>query len=200
MSSKTREYFDALYAKSDDPWRLGTRWYEERKRAVTVSALPHARYRRGLEIGCSTGELTAALAPRCAALLALDISSEAVARATARTRELGNVTVEHLDVTAGFPEGPFDLIVLSEVAYYWEPATLRAVVADLVAHLAEDATVVTCHWRHPVADYPQGGDEVARQLREALPLARLVSHEEEDFLLEVFSTDPRSVATQEGLA
>lgn len=198
-ATKSQGYFDALYSSNADPWRLGTRWYEERKRAITVSSLPRARYRSGLEIGCSIGELTASLAERCEALFAIDISAEAVARARARTRDLGNVVIDQADATASFPAGQFDLVVLSEVAYYWDRATLERLLDDVLKHLAEDATVVACHWRHPVADYPLGGDEANDIIRGALPLTRIAIHDERDFLLEVFSTTPHSVAAIEGL-
>jgi len=196
---KSRSYFDALYSKNDDPWRMATRWYEERKRAVTVASLPRVRFESGLEVGCSTGELTAALAPRCESLLAVDISDAAVSRATKRTDGLGNVRVERADATQEFPSGLFDLVVISEVAYYWDRATLNRFLAELMLHLAEDATVVACHWRHPVPDYPLRGDEAHDIIRASLALHRIAHHDEEDFLLEVYATDPRSVATLEGL-
>jgi LmbE family N-acetylglucosaminyl deacetylase/SAM-dependent methyltransferase len=197
---KSRSYFDAIYSKSDDPWRMATRWYEERKRAITVASLPRERYASALEVGCSTGELTAALAERCESLLAVDISDAAVARASRRTEALGAVRVARVDVTEHFPSGLFDLVVISEVAYYWDRATLRRFLVDLAPHLTDDATVVVCHWRHPVSDYPLTGDEVHDIIRAGLALPRLALHEEEDFLLEVFATDPRSVAAREGLA
>ena len=109
------------------------------------------------------------------------------------------MTIKQGDATVSFPAGRFDLIVLSEVAYYWDPATLERLISTLHTHLAEDATVVACHWRHPVADYPLGGDEANGIIRAALPLTRIAVHEERDFLLEVFSTNPRSVAEVEGL-
>ncbi|MFE7421819.1 hypothetical protein [Rhodococcus sp. NPDC057529] len=58
-------YFDAMYAASPDPWGFGDRWYEQRKYALTLAALPRPRYRRAFEPGCSIGILTAALAHRC---------------------------------------------------------------------------------------------------------------------------------------
>jgi SAM-dependent methyltransferase len=197
---KSRSYFDAIYSKNEDPWRMATRWYEERKRAITVASLPRERYASALEVGCSTGELTAALAERCDSLLAVDISDAAVARASRRTEALGAVRVARVDVTEHFPSGLFDLVVISEVAYYWDRATLRRFLEDLAPHLTDDATVVVCHWRHPVSDYPLTGDEVHDIIRAGLALPRLALHEEEDFLLEVFATDPRSVAAREGLA
>ena len=40
MSEGQRPYFDALYARSDDPYELRYRWYESRKRDVLLAALP----------------------------------------------------------------------------------------------------------------------------------------------------------------
>ncbi len=196
---KPRSYFDELYSRNEDPWRLATRWYEQRKRSITVASLPRARYVSALEVGCSTGELTAALAGRCDSLLAVEISDAAVARASKRTESLEAVRVERTDATEQFPAGLFDLVVVSEVAYYWDRATLRRFLGELALHLSEDATVVACHWRHPVSDYPLPGDEAHDIIRAGLPLPRLVTHEEDDFLLEVFATDARSVAAREGL-
>jgi LmbE family N-acetylglucosaminyl deacetylase/SAM-dependent methyltransferase len=197
--SKPQAYFDELYAQRDDPWRLRTRWYERRKRAITVASLPRERYASALEIGCSTGELTASLAPRCESLLAIDISAAAVAHARERTAGHPQLRVELQDATVRFPDGPFDLVVLSEVGYYWDEATLRHVTADIRRHLTADATVLVCHWRHPVADYPLGGDETQDIVRESLALGRVATHDEADFLIEVYSTVARSVAEIEGL-
>jgi LmbE family N-acetylglucosaminyl deacetylase/SAM-dependent methyltransferase len=198
-TTKTKSYFDELYESNDDPWRLSTRWYEARKRAISVESLPSRRFQSALEIGCSVGELTALLAERADRVLGLDISVVAVRAAKARTRELHNVRVLHADATRDFPDELFDLIVLSEVGYYWDRSTLRAMVGTLREHLTPDGVVVACHWRHPVGDYPLAGDEVHEVLHETSGLHRLVFHQEEDFALEVLSVDGRSVARREGL-
>jgi hypothetical protein len=36
-------YFEAMFAKSDDPWKFKSRWYERRKRALTLACLPDDR-------------------------------------------------------------------------------------------------------------------------------------------------------------
>ncbi len=64
MTSTDRQYFVDLYASDPDPWRLATSWYERRKYALTVDALPNERYRRAFEPGCSIGVLSELLAPR----------------------------------------------------------------------------------------------------------------------------------------
>jgi hypothetical protein len=53
------------------------------------------------------------------------------------------------------------------------------------------------HWRHPVADYPRSGDDVHQVLAGRPGLARLVRHDEPDFLAEVYirtEGTPASVA------
>lgn len=199
-STLGQEFFDATYARRDDPWGFEDRWYEERKRAVTLAALPDARYGRVLEVGCSIGVLTADLAARCDDLLAVDVAPAAVAQARERLGAAGHVRVEVADVAAHVPDGPWDLVVLSEVGYYLAREDLVRTVRALRAALAPGGTVVAVHWRHPVADYPLTGDDVHRVLRRALDLTPLVRHEEADFVLDVLTADPRSVARRTGLA
>src|SRR4051812_50160637 len=70
QSSIPARYFDELYAGERDPWEFETSAYEQAKYDATLAALPRPLYRRGLEIGCSIGVLTARLAGRCASLVA----------------------------------------------------------------------------------------------------------------------------------
>jgi len=193
QASLGSDYFDALYSRHDDPWSFESRWYERRKRAITVASLPAEHYGRALEIGCSIGVLSADLAERCDDLLAVDLSSAAIE--AARGRGIANARFEVMDVATAFPDGPFDLIVLSEVGYYLTHDDLTALLAQVTEHLSEGGVLVACHWRHPVADYPIGGDDV----HDAITLPRIVRHEEDDFRLEIFSRDTRSVAQREGL-
>lgn len=190
-------YFDALYGRHDDPWGFDTRWYEQRKRALTLAMLPHERYERALEIGCSIGVLTAQLAERCDELIATDVSQHAVDRAIERVGD--RATIMRADATVDMPEGPFDLIVLSEVGYYWDAATLVRVVTTARERLAPGGVLLACHWRHLVADYPLTGDWV-HELIESCGIPRLAVHSERDFVLAAYSNDPRSVAELGGLA
>lgn len=175
------EYFDRMYADTDDPWGFTTRWYEQRKQALTVAALPEPRYRSGLELGCSLGVLTALLAERCDRLVALDPNARALAAARRRVPE--HVDLRQGTVPGEWPAGDYDLVVLSEVGYYLDPGDLSELLDRIGADLAPGGVVVACHWRHPVADYPQSGDAVHRALAERWP--RLSRVEEEDFLLDV---------------
>jgi SAM-dependent methyltransferase len=195
-------YFDAMYAAASDPWGFEDRWYEQRKYAVTLAQLPAARYRSAFEPGCSIGVLTDMLARRCDALLSCDVAAGAVSAAAQRTRDLPHVRVERRDIAGHWPSGRFDLIVFSEILYYFGDRDLAQVLDRAVAALEPEGTLLAVHWRHPVADYPRSGDDVHRVLAARPGLARLVRHQEPDFLAEVYiRTDgaPVSVAQATGL-
>ncbi|WP_242864634.1 bifunctional PIG-L family deacetylase/class I SAM-dependent methyltransferase [Microbacterium testaceum] len=195
-----QDYFDDMYARHDDPWGFDSRWYEERKRAVLVAALPRRRYRATFEAGCSTGALTASLAGRSDRVLAVDLAPAALARARSRLADREHVELRRATLPDDWPEGEFDLVVLSEVAYYWGGVDLDRGLTASIGSLSADGHLVACHWRHPVADYPRTGDEVHAALAARPDLVRLVRHEEEDFVLEVFARPgARSVATEAGL-
>lgn len=189
------DYFDRMYARDVDPWGFASRWYERRKYALTLAALPQARYGRGLEIGCSIGILTAQLAARCDSLVAVDPS--AVALASARTRVPPAVRLAQASVPHDWPAGTYDLVVLSEVGYYLDAVDLERLLDLVERDLAPHGTVVACHWRHPVEDYPLTGDAVHEALARWPRSSRI---EEEDFLLDVLAPDgAASVARREGL-
>ena len=195
-----QDYFDDMYARHDDPWGFDSRWYEERKRAVLLAALPRRRYRATFEAGCSTGALTAQLADRSDRVLAVDLAPAALERARTRLADRAHVELRQATLPDDWPDGEFDLVVLSEVAYYWAGADLERGLTASVDSLSEDGHLVACHWRHPVSDYPWTGDEVHDALAARPDLVRLVRHEEEDFVLEVFARPgARSVAAEAGL-
>lgn len=157
-SSLGADYFEDVFAGDPDPWGLESRPYEAEKHARTVASLGDRRFRRGLEVGCAGGALTARLADRCEALVALDISRTALDRARRRLGRRPHLAFRQ----AAFPHdvalaGPFDLIVLSEVAYYWSDQDLAAAAAFVRAHLAPGGMVLLVHWTGET-DYPQTGD------------------------------------------
>ncbi len=192
-----RAYFDALYEENDDPWSFRTRWYEARKRLLTMAALPEERYGSTFEPGCSIGILTDELAVRSDRVVAMDVSAGALRQAARRVPP--NVQLRQGAVPADWPPGRFDLVVLSEVGYYLDRDAC-GLLADRAMSSTQD--LIAVHWRHPVREYPLTGDEVHAVLddaAEARGLARLVSHVEADFRLDVWSSDSRSVATRGGL-
>ena len=144
MSARAAE-FDALYDGNPDPWRMETSAYEAAKYDATLGALPRARYRSGLEVGCSIGVLTARLAARCDRLVALDVSARAIERAAARPG-CEAVAFRRAEVPNEWPDGAYDLIVLSEVLYFLEPDEVREIARLTARDLAPGGTVVAVNW------------------------------------------------------
>jgi SAM-dependent methyltransferase len=185
MAPVRRAYFERLYAASDDPWDFESSWYERRKYEVTVAALPEPRYRRAFEPGCSIGVLSELLARRCDHLLAVDLLPGPVARSADRLRGVEGVTVEQRCVPEEWPTGPFDLVVLSELAYYFEPTDLVRLLDAAVGSAAPGATLLAVHWRG-VTDYPLTGDQTHRLIDATSGLHHVVRHLEEEFVLDVW--------------
>lgn len=196
-------YFDEMYVGKEDPWQLSTRWYEQRKYAITLGLLPRRRYRHGFEPGCSIGTLTAQLAHRCDHLTAVDVADAALRSADARLREAGcreRVTLIRSSLDAAWPAGPFDLLVLSEVAYYLQAETLAAVLRRECPRMAPGANIVAAHWRHPVTDYPLTGDAAHDVIAQTPGLTPIGRYRDSDVVIDVFDTgDGRSVAAREGV-
>jgi len=153
-------YFDDVYRANADPWAFASSPYEREKYAATLAALPRPRYERAFEIGCSIGVLTAQLATRCAELLSVDVSETALAQARQRCTGLPQVQLQRLQVPAEFPDCQFDLILLSEVGYYWNLPDLSRAADLLVTALKPGGQLLLVHWTPPVPDYPLTGDEV----------------------------------------
>jgi trans-aconitate methyltransferase len=195
-------YFQERYAVSPDPFGLAERWYEARKYALTVALLPSEHYGSAFEPGCSIGVLTSALAPRCDTLLACDAVPEAVASAQARTADLDGVRVERRVIPRDWPPGEFDLIIFSEILYYFDDADLKQVLSLATEALRSTGHLVAVHWRHPAADHPRTGDEAHQALASHRGLARLGGYRDPDFTAEVYvpsGGDLRSVAQVGGI-
>ncbi|MDP9897849.1 class I SAM-dependent methyltransferase [Variovorax ginsengisoli] len=195
------DYFDGLYGDSADPYGLRTRWYEQRKRAAVMAALPHQRYGHVYEPGCGVGELTVELAARCDHLLASDFSEKALALARDRTAHLPHVQLARHTLPDDWPVGeqPFDLVVVSEMGYFLDAGAMVRLAALAEASLASDGVIVACDWRHDFQARALSTDAVHGAFA-ATGLARIVLHSERDFLLQVWARDPRSVGQRSGLA
>ena len=193
-------YFTDFYRRHDDPWGFETRWYEQRKREILLASFPAAHLGTVLEIGCSTGHITARLRDRADRVVAVDPVESVLAAARERLGDDGRVDFVRAEIPHDWPEGRFDTIVLSEVLYYLSADDLDRTIERLQRSLAPGGVIAACHWRHEVRDYPQTGDAVHDRLRSVPTWDALVRHDEADFLLEVFTRTPaRSVAQREGL-
>jgi len=154
------EYFDALYTADPDPWKFAGSPYERGKYTLTLNAMPKPRYRSALEVGCSIGVLTRSLASRCDAVVAIDAAQAPLVEARRRCADLPGVRFEHIFVPEQWPEGEFELILLSEVIYYLSREDVVRLASRVTNSLAKGGSVILVHWIGPT-NYPLGGDEAA---------------------------------------
>jgi LmbE family N-acetylglucosaminyl deacetylase/SAM-dependent methyltransferase len=178
--------FDALHRSAADPWNYQDSWYEQRKRSLTLAALPEQKYDAGLEAGCSIGTLSAELAQRCGRFLAVDASGTAVARAGERLARFPGAEARQLTLPDQWPAGSFDLVVVSELGYYLAAAELEALFARISASILPGGTLLLCHWRHPVSGWELDGDAVHALARSRLGWPSAGVYRERDFVLETF--------------
>jgi SAM-dependent methyltransferase len=142
------------------PWTFEPSEHEARKNDETLSVLPNARYHDAFGVGCSFGELTERLAKRCDSLLAVDCSAIDLQRTARRERE-DDVRFDTIPVPQDAPaEASFDLVLLSEVAYYWSWRDLRWVHDRIVEQLRPGGHLVLVHWAPPGPGKPLTGIEV----------------------------------------
>ena len=181
-----REYFEALYSQSEDPWEFETSEYERGKYARTLEALGGRRFRRALEVGASIGVFTAMLAPHCEELLAVDVSSRAVAAARERLSGFRHIEVERRTLPEEMPEGPFDLILASEVLYYFTREEMLAALESFERELTVGGILLAVHWRRETRTYPLQGDEVHELLIEHTRLSHTRSLVQSDYRLDLF--------------
>lgn len=160
-----RQRWETLFGQGD-PWDFHADAYEQAKYLACLDLLA-PRHCRGLEIGCANGAFTRHLATRCDRLLALDLSEAALAQARARGTPPG-VTFARAELPGGWPEGRFDLIVLSEVLYYFRPPEIAELARLCAACLAPGGRVLLVNWLGETGE-PLSGAEAADAFLGALP-------------------------------
>jgi SAM-dependent methyltransferase len=155
MKAITVEGFEQKFCNNIDPWDYRRSLFEHRKREVLLRACGHRKHGRGLELGCAIGETTDHLAHLCLQLTALDGSATALAEASRRLARHSNVKFVLAHLPHAMPHGPFDLIVVSELAYYLRVRELILLCEKVSAALARRGMVVSLHHRQPFDDAAQ---------------------------------------------
>ncbi|AHE55948.1 SAM-dependent methyltransferase [Sphingomonas sanxanigenens] len=161
-------YFDGIFAKDDDPWGLASSDYEAAKFAQTRAVLADRRYASAFEVGCAHGVLTAQIVDLCDTLLAVDISHRALALAQQRLGDRAQAVFRTMAFPREAPVGEtFDLVILSEVIYYWDTGDLARAADWLRENIAPGGRVILVHYTG-ATDYPQGGDAAVERLWNAI--------------------------------
>jgi SAM-dependent methyltransferase len=110
--------FDRKFRQNIDPWNYAASPFERFQRRELTRACGLTKHGRVLELGCANGETTRTLTRLSLRLLAVDGSATAIATAKHRLTDAASVTFKCLIVPEKMPRGSFDLIIVSELAYY----------------------------------------------------------------------------------
>jgi SAM-dependent methyltransferase len=183
-AATTEQFFEEKYRRNPDPWNFSASDYERQRYSTIMRALAGRRYARALEPGCSIGVLTERLANLCDRVEALDISATAVKIARARCRGLKNVTFMRASIAHIVPPGEFDLIVFSEIGYYFDEYQLAAVAQGLVGHLINGGIFLAVHWLGVSGDHLLSGRRVHEILGRTEGLVHLHAENHHKFLLD----------------
>jgi Nodulation protein S (NodS) len=178
--------FEARYLADPDPWAFATSFLEIRRYEVTMACLPRPRFRRAFEPACANGELTWRLATRCDRVVALDCSATAVARARVRCAGLSAVSFEVGELPGDWPGGHFDLVVLSELGYYFDRFELARLRELALRSLVPAGVLIGVHWLGVSDDHLLGGDAVHEVLRDAPALRLIGAYRDPRFRLDVW--------------
>jgi SAM-dependent methyltransferase len=162
--STSAEFFNDKYLRNPDPWNFEKSEYEQRRYSVILNELGRRIYVRAFEPGCSVGVLTASLAGHCASLEAMDISLRAVKLAQQRCKHLSHVNVTCGSLPNPIPSGMFDLIVFSEIGYYFTEKEMAPLARVLAKRLEKGGIFLAAHWLGNSKDHLMNGDCVHRIL------------------------------------
>lgn len=185
------QHFEKMYQDHSDPWRVASDWYERRKRALLLASLPNERYQYGFEPGCGNGETTVLLLERCDRLCAVDFSDKAVQLTGTRIQGEGRnrLDLRSMPLPSCWPDVPasgFDLIVVSELAYYLDDKALAHFNRQCLASLSAGGHLAMCHWQHDAHDRQQPTQLLHRSMDESPHLMPLLTHTETDFQLDIW--------------
>jgi cyclopropane fatty-acyl-phospholipid synthase-like methyltransferase len=177
-------FFEAMYRRKADPWNFEHNEYERNRYRSILRALEDTRWKVALEPGCSVGVLTEGLAPQCERLLALDFSATAADIAQARCSRFTQVQVlcSGLEDVESFSN--FDLIVLSEIGYYFTDRNWAELTERMVEEIQPGATILAAHWTGHSDDHQISGDRVHEILMSHSSLKIKLSEFHEGFRLE----------------
>jgi 2-polyprenyl-3-methyl-5-hydroxy-6-metoxy-1,4-benzoquinol methylase len=182
-------YFESLYARDPDPWRFADSEYERKKYAATVGVLNGREIKSAFEVGCSIGILTSQLAHYCKSLLSVDVAEHALEQARRNCKSSSNVKFKRMEIPREWPEDKFDLIVLSEVLYYFCAPDIRKIAFKTVSRLAPGGLALLVHWTRET-DYPCQGDPAVECFLAASgdALTPILTRREPEYRLDLLKT------------
>ncbi len=180
--------FDRIHTRAPDPWDVETSPYEREKYDRTLATIPLPHPPSLLEIGCSIGAQTVRLAERTHALLALDISAEAVTRARQRCAHLSHVTIRQARIPQDWPPGLFDQIVISEMLYFLDREDVASAARLAAGSLTRNGAILLVNWTGHT-DSPTTGDEAAELFIDTAKFLRHTGSRQTNYRIDLLQAD-----------
>ncbi|MFU8863553.1 MAG: class I SAM-dependent methyltransferase [Rhodobacterales bacterium] len=157
MTGVSISHLHGLYAATDDPWNFAGSPYEQEKFRATRRALSRTRYAAAFELGCGNGHLARHLAGAVAHYTGMDAVNTAL-EAARKTLPAGTFVNGYYP--CDLPEDSFDLVVLSEILYFLDHATLRTLAADIAARWPA-AEIICVTYLGPSGNALQGDEALS---------------------------------------
>ncbi|GAA3748783.1 nodulation S family protein [Terriglobus aquaticus] len=164
LDPSSASFFEQKYRKTADPWNFEKSQYEQARYDAIIAALAGRRYHKAFEPGCSVGALTAKLLTVCDQVEAIDFAASAIATARQRNPD-PRAHFQVMSLPERLPLLGFDLIVLSEIGYYFTAEQWSEYVDSIVSTSAPGSTLIAAHWLGVSQDHRLSGDEVHATLR-----------------------------------
>jgi Nodulation protein S (NodS) len=180
--------FEERYRSDPDPWGYLSSAYERAKYAATLSACGPGPFASALELGSSIGVFSAQLAPRARSLATIDGAPTAVTAARRRLEPFPQVRALLGTIPDDVPDGPFDLVVASEILYYLSFVDVERTLTRLHDVMLPGARLVAVHWRPAGPERPLDARTVHELLRAQAWLVPVARADTDDYLLDVLET------------
>lgn len=184
------EFFEAKYRAAADPWNFSSSESELARYDAVMAALGERHFVHGFEPACSIGVLTGRLAQVCDRVSAFDLSPTAATRAAERCAGLPSVEVHCASLLDLVPDPTVDLVLLSEIGYYFTTEQWTGILDRLVSSLQAGCTVVGVHWLGFSVDHITSGDEVHTAMRANARLRLRKEERHGTFRLDLFEVLP----------
>jgi SAM-dependent methyltransferase len=160
--------FEKKFRAEIDPWDYTHSRFEHFKRLNLLRACGPVKHGRVLELGCAIGETSRRLGRISLRLLAIDGSPTALAEAVRRNPHSPHISFRYAILPGQMPRSQFDLIVVSELAYYLRQHQQKALADRMVWALAPGGMAVILNHRRPFNDAAVLPELAHRQLRHRL--------------------------------
>ena len=189
INPTSADFFEEKYRTNPDPWNFSQSTYEKHRYQSILKLLGSENYRYAFEPGCSIGILTHELASRCLYVEAIDFSKTAIEQARAYCGDLSNVTIYQASLINYLPKKAPDLIILSEIGYYFTSEDWHSILQGMLACCSKSSTIIACHWLGQSNDHLLSGDAVHQVLDQQKPLLLKTRLRFDEFRLDRWSVE-----------